>query len=60
MLTNRSKNPLDKALDELVQAAMRVEYCLHFGHRGDGKDVEAKANLRAARVAVKATMRKQA
>lgn len=60
MLTNKPKDPLDKALDDLVKAAMRVEYCRHFGHYGDGKDIEAKANLKAARVALKTTIRKQA
>lgn len=54
------REPLDVALDDLVQAAMRVEYYRHFGHHGDGKDVEARANLKAARVALKAAMREQA
>lgn len=54
------RDPLDKALDDLVKAAMRVEYYRHFGRHGDGKDVEAKANLKAARVALKAVIREQA
>lgn len=60
MHTNSPKDPLDKALDDLVKAAMRVEYYRHFGHHGDGKDVEAKANLKAARVALKTVIRNQA
>lgn len=53
------REPLDVALDDLVRAAMRVEYYRHFGHHGDGKDVEARANLKAARVALKAAIREQ-
>ena len=60
MLTNRPKNPLDKAIDDLVQAAMRVEYYRHFGYHGDGKNVEAKDNLKAARVALKTVVRELA
>lgn len=51
------REPLDMAIDDLVRAAMRVEYYRHFGHHGDGKDVEAKTNLKAARVAVKTVIR---
>lgn len=59
MMTNRPKDPLDKAIDDLVRAAMRVEYYRHANHTGDGKGIEAKADLKAARAALKVVIRKQ-
>lgn len=35
-------------LENVNKKAMRVEYYKHFGNHGDGKDVEAKEELKKA------------
>lgn len=49
--------PLDVAIDRLVVAARRFEFWKDHGRRGDGNLDTAKAELKAARIALKKTIR---
>ena len=47
------RDPLDVAIDRLVKAARRFEFWKDHGRRGDGNLEAAKAEMKAARVALK-------
>ena len=52
--------PLDVAINRVVKAARRFEYWKHNGSHGDGNLDTAKAELKAARVALKKTIKELA
>ena len=51
------RDPLDVAIDRLVKAARRFEFWKGHGRRGDGNLDTAKAEMKAARVALKKVIR---
>ena len=51
------RDPLDVAIDRVVKAARRFEFWKDRGRRGDGNLEAAKAEMKAARVALKKTIK---
>lgn len=54
------REPLDVAIDRVVKAARRFEYWKTHGRHGDGKLGAAKDEMKAARVALKKTIKEMA
>lgn len=54
------RSAIDSAINEVIKAARRVEYWTSHGTHGDGKQEDARKNLKSARVALKKAIRQQA